>query len=162
MVQTGFTPLRGTAVVGLDMELEGLEITNSVTDLAMFSQTKRSSDDLVASMNETPTPSPRVPSRSGMDTPPPIMKDLNELDTPHTLSPLSTKVEQHNGSETEAQSRNGTSTPTTSVPVTPSPAPQKLEIRTDGSESTPSSRRIPKYKIALVSSLLSPPRTGPS
>ncbi|KAF2262178.1 hypothetical protein CC78DRAFT_535058 [Lojkania enalia] len=49
----------------------------------------------------------------------------------------------------------------TSVPLTPSPQPRKKEPR-DGSESTLSPQRIPKYKIALTSDILSPSRTPTS
>jgi hypothetical protein len=169
LVQTEVLPLREAVIVEHDSGFEGFEVMNGIHDLGLFSQTKGSSDDLVASMNETPTPSPRLPSRNGMNTPPPKMKDLNgvsgsetpsSLNTPYTPSPLSTNTNQHTGaSEAEAESRSGTSTPMTSIPVTPSPVPPKLEVRSSGSETTTNSRRVPTYKIALTSSLLSPART---
>jgi hypothetical protein len=169
LVQTEVLPLREAAIVELDSGIESLEVMNGIHDLGLFSQTKRSSDDLVASMNETPTPSPRLPSRNGMNTPPPKMKDLNgvsesetpsALNTPYTPSPLSTNTNQHNGPpEAEIESRSGTSTPMTSIPVTPTPVPPKLEVGSGGSETTTNTRRVPTYKIALTSSLLSPART---
>ncbi|KAF9730836.1 hypothetical protein PMIN01_10794 [Paraphaeosphaeria minitans] len=100
---------------------EGLGIANStVEQRSLFSQTKRSSDDLVAQLNDTPSP-------------------------------------QHQGWT------NGDYKPINSIPsepITPSPASRKATINGVMSESTntPSPHRIPKYKIALASHILSPQR----
>lgn len=101
--------------------MEGLGISNTTMDPSLFSseefsQTKDSSDDLVADASITGTPSPRRLSGGNEDM-------------------------------------NGYNPPTT-----PSPVPQKKEPK-GVEEATPSPHRIPKYKIALASHLLSPSRT---
>ncbi|KAF2472810.1 uncharacterized protein BDR25DRAFT_312707 [Lindgomyces ingoldianus] len=110
--------------------VKGLGTVNSTVD-PMFSQTKRSSDDLVADASATPSPNMVRPDRS----------------------PKSDEQEQ-------------------SLPLTPSP-PERKRVSTDESESTglsskkevdeasnttPSPHRIPMYKIALASNILSPSR----
>ena len=55
-------------------------------------------------------------------------------------------------------SMNGDDSHDMTPPVTPSPASRKKATK-DESDVTPSPHRIPKYKIALTSSLLSPSRT---
>lgn len=100
-------------------KMEGLGIANStVEQRSLFSQTKRSSDDLVASMTGTPSPQAK---------------------------------EWTNG---EGDMANGIP----NAPTTPSPAPRRTKTTDEVvhvSENTPSPHRIPKYKIALTSNILS-------
>lgn len=105
----------------IEAKIEGLGISSSTVDPSLFSQTKKSSDDLVASINGTPSPNALRNSDSTAD-----------------------------GSDT------------TSPPATPSPQPRNQNNVTDNSENTPSPHRIPKYKIALASHILSPARTPSS
>ncbi|KAL5371764.1 hypothetical protein DPSP01_014026 [Paraphaeosphaeria sporulosa] len=104
-----------------EAKMEGLGIANStVEQRSLFSQTKRSSDDLVAHLNDTPSPQ-------------------------------------------NQEWTNGDHKPTNGVPsepITPSPASRKATTNGVMSEntSTPSPHRIPKYKIALASQILSPQR----
>lgn len=101
-------------------KIEGLGIANTtVEQRSLFSQTKRSSDDLVASsINDTPSPQPKEWTNGG-----------------HKAT---------NGVPSE--------------PFTPSPASRKARTNGVRSENTPSPHRIPNYKIALTSNILSPQR----
>ncbi|KAF2004748.1 hypothetical protein P154DRAFT_571951 [Amniculicola lignicola CBS 123094] len=100
--------------------MEGFGISTSTVDSSLFSQTKRSSDDLAASV--TGSPSPQTVRSTGS-----IQEEPDEERSP---------------------------------PATPSPQ-QRIKNMTNGSVSngSPSPRRIPKYKIALASSILSPGRS---
>lgn len=102
-------------------KLEGLGISHSTIDSMSFSQTKRSSDDLVASMNQTPSPN-ALKSGNGHDD--------QDISAPSTPSP---------------QSRNKNK------------STDKL-ADSENPENTPSPHRIPKYKIALTSNILSAAR----
>lgn len=109
------------AEVVIAAKIEGLGIANStVEQRSLFSQTKRSSDDLVAQLNDTPSPQANWWS---------------------------------NG---DWKSSNGIP----SVPITPSPASRKASSNGAMSEiqDRPSPHRIPKYKLALASHILSPQR----
>ncbi|KAL1608013.1 hypothetical protein SLS60_002952 [Paraconiothyrium brasiliense] len=100
-------------------KMEGLGIANSTVEQhSLFTQTKRSSDDLVASINDTPSPQAK---------------------------------EWTNG---EDVATNGVP----NEPITPSPASRKAQTNGVMSDNTPSPHRIPKYKIALASHILSPSR----
>ncbi|ORY16833.1 hypothetical protein BCR34DRAFT_475953 [Clohesyomyces aquaticus] len=101
--------------------LEGLGLANNMID-SMFSQTKRSSDDLVAEASTTTSPD--------------LVRD--EVNPPSTPSPPERKKPSDDSGST-----------------TPSSMKKALNETPD---TTPSPRQIPKYKIALAGSLLSPRR----
>ncbi|KAF2014144.1 hypothetical protein BU24DRAFT_423177 [Aaosphaeria arxii CBS 175.79] len=103
-------------------KMEGLGISSASVDEALFSQTKDSSDDLVAAASSiNGTPSPKT-SKSDAST---IRGDFG------------------------------------SPPGTPSP-PSRKQTQNGGADAASSPHRIPKYKIALASNLLSSPRKAVS
>jgi len=115
----------------LDNEMAGsytysLDFTNGVADSDLFSQTRLSSDDLVESMQDTP--SPRYQFRK--NSPPP---------TPSPLPPPPQMAEL-NGSSAHAK-----------LPRPPDPNEPSEDW-----ENASSPRRIPKYKVALTTNILSP------
>jgi len=118
-------------------KIEGLGIANSTVD-TMFSQTKRSSDELAASVTETPSPNTMSNEHrtNGVHS---MMMMSGTNSPPATPSPAQRGRKVTDGSE---------NTPT-----------QKESKVTNGSENTPSPRRIPTYKIALAAHILSPHRT---
>ena len=110
-------------------EFDGLQTPNGVVDSALFSQTRLSSDDLVASMSDTPSPRYLFRNKSPPTTPsplppPPKMKELKD----------------------------------SSADASPPHPPESNETNEDWGNS-PSPRRIPKYKVALAANILSPSRT---
>lgn len=177
-------------------KIEGLGISSLGTMMSPndFSQTKRSSDDLIANASETTgSPSPRIIRHEAWtnrdDTTPTASKPTSPT-TPDTPTPPQRRSDsimevpklrekKENKSPKEAQN-GGTraqvadvpeSTSTTShqdMPTTPQ-EPQADANETASSapakpntNGTPGQHRIPTYKIALASSVLSPARRSTS
>jgi hypothetical protein len=118
-------------------KIEGLGLANSTYEQgSMFSQSRNSSDDLVASLTDY-TPSPEAQQWTNGDD-----KTSNGVPSePVTPSPASRKAPT-NGAMPE---------------YTPSPSRRTPTNRTL-SENLPSPHRIPKYKFALASTILSSSR----
>lgn len=183
-------------------KVEGLGILSLGTMMSPndFSQTKRSSDDLIANASETTgSPSPRIMGPGGWtngdDTTPTASKPTSPA-TPDTPTPQQRRSDsimevpnpredkEPNTSDvarTDAEPRANNNI--TAAAEAPESAPAEMEsenARTlkepqddaDGvplsaptmsnGSATPSQRRIPTYKIALASSLLSPARRSAS
>lgn len=181
--------------------IEGLGISSLSTMMSPndFSQTKRSSDDLIANASETTgSPSPQIMKlgawTNGDDTTPTTSKPTSPV-TPDTPTPSqrrsdsimeapTSKVDEKSSTsdrtgtdteprasgkdmaaetlesmpaETEPNNRKTSKEPQSDADEAPSSAPAK----SNGS-TTPGQRRIPTYKIALASSLLSPVRRSTS
>ena len=182
-------------------KLEGLGISHlghmmSPND---FSQTKRSSDDLIANASETTgSPSPRIirheawtngndttptaskpTSPTTPDTPtPPQRRSDSIMDVPKPRDKQDTAPREIN-SDTVLQSlednisalapESASAKADSSHPKTPKePQPDAHETRVSSAPAMPngnatsSQRRVPTYKIALASSLLSPARRSAS
>ncbi len=143
--------------------MEGFGISSGMSP--SFSQTKRSSDELVAASSTSSTPANRnaqseswsnsndetsTPSAASKDSPP---------STPDTPTP------QPRRRDTPA-SGNASMQSSTSKDVSSATKPESHEKKSNGkskpkpspSDGTPSPRHIPTYKIALAPNLLSPAR----
>ncbi|KAJ4357030.1 hypothetical protein N0V95_002836 [Ascochyta clinopodiicola] len=174
-------------------KIEGLGISSLSTMMSPneFSQTKRSSDDLIANASETTgSPSPRIMRHeawtNGDDTTPTASKPTSPItpDTPtppqrrtdsimEMPKPRETKEPSHSstaqaGGEEEAVASAQSSS---NAPKTPRTQEHEHDVEHDPAASAPpkangglktGQRRIPTYKIALASSLLSPARRSAS
>lgn len=182
-------------------KIEGLGISNLSTMNSPndFSQTKRSSDDLIANASETTgSPSPRIvrheawtngddttptaskpTSPTTPDTPtPPQRRSDSIMEVPEPRERKEPQTHEDDRQDTEAPKSNGIS----AAVEMPEPAPVKSNSINPGTPQEPQSgmktplsapakangtpksgsRRIPTYKIALASSLLSPARRSAS
>lgn len=156
-------------------KLEGLGVVTASSIMSpFFSQTKRSSDELVAASSTASTPAAlalktedwsygetSTPSAASKDSPPstpdtptpqqrrrdtPVESDATPTkDAPKKVAPKSSKSSVYEAVTNGNGNSNGT--------------PAKLR---SASKDTPSPQRIPMYKIALASHLLSPARSTAS
>ncbi|PVH93863.1 hypothetical protein DM02DRAFT_211373 [Periconia macrospinosa] len=118
---------------------EGLGVASSIIDPS-FSQTKRSSDDLVAAMSTQGTPSPQAhKSEQWTDGDDSMISNVSI--PPSNGSPPATP--------SPPQRQSTSATPALATPAT-------------ASKDTPSPHRIPKYKIALSKNILSQHTASPS
>ncbi|KAH7359822.1 hypothetical protein BKA66DRAFT_573931 [Pyrenochaeta sp. MPI-SDFR-AT-0127] len=148
-------------------KIEGLGISDSnVTTSPSFSQTKRSSDELVAASSTASTPANLSTkaedwSKGEISTPSAASKD-SPPSTPETPTP------QQRRRDTLIETESTPTHSTSSKDASHTPQAQSEEKSLNGaisktkpsSNNIPSPHRIPKYKIALASNLLSPARTG--
>ncbi|OAL47703.1 hypothetical protein IQ07DRAFT_682495 [Pyrenochaeta sp. DS3sAY3a] len=144
-------------------KIEGLGISNvSNVTSPFFSQTKRSSDELVAASSTTSTPAKRtleiVESSGDDDNTPSAMRKENSPPTPDTPTPRDRRKETKSAPK-EPKTNSAQDRDTSKV------LPEVKDSLSNGTprsqtKNTPSPHRIPKYKIALTSSMLSPARTG--
>jgi hypothetical protein len=126
-------------------KLEGLGIANGSVDPSFFSQTKRSSDDLVAASSTMGTPSPHMFRNDES----PSMDDHGDRSPPATPSP-----HPRNRPDSTTPVAGKLDAPADTTPTGKSPLPDEP----DSTKKTPSPYRIPKYKIALASNISSPAR----
>ncbi len=176
-----------------DAKLDGLGISSLGTMMSPndFSQTKRSSDDLIANASETTgSPSPRVIRHevwtNGDDTTPTGSKPASPT-TPMTPTPPHRRSdsimdvpklrEKHKDGAKEvtrntvsqalkanlAALGSASAAANSSSPSTSHTAePSSSESGQPNGSPMPSQRRVPTYKIALASSLLPPARRSAS
>ncbi|KAF2027103.1 hypothetical protein EK21DRAFT_72791 [Setomelanomma holmii] len=201
--------LNGDAVQGSQDDFSVPSSTNTTLGLGImhanivspsFSQTKRSSDELVATASSTGTPEPKTfrdepwtngngatpsavskdspPSTPDTPTPPQRKKETPEetQDSFHSamseLPQSSMSNEHRSDTPVEAvdlpsavtpkpKTAENKETPTkgpTEPNGTPTAAPSAKKTRQQG--KSPSPHRIPKYKVALASNLLTPAKSG--
>lgn len=157
-------------------KIEGLGISSLSTILSPndFSQTKHSSDDLIANASETTgSPSPMMMQHAdwnnGDDTTPTTSKPTSPT-TPDTPTPPQRRSDsimempKPRVVKDDAPAKVDKKTPQKAQrEAAESPAPKSGPSPTkSGTNGTGSPRRIPTYKIALASSLLSPARRSAS
>jgi hypothetical protein len=148
-------------------KLEGLGISNSSgthgDHTLLFSQTKRSSDDLVASLNDTPSPnalragasSSEKSDTSPLATPPPHPRNkdvVNKNDNQINDTSGMNIGESNKSNENDLRENDSNSTDSNNEDSDPG----------GEGKSTPNRHRIPTYKIMLNSNILSPARRAVS
>ncbi|KAF1835962.1 hypothetical protein BDW02DRAFT_596907 [Decorospora gaudefroyi] len=137
-------------------KFEGLGTTHAhVVTSPSFAQTKRSSDELVAASSTASTPANLAliseEWTSGERDTPQVAARNSPPSTPDTPTPLQRRRDTPIESE---------STPTKDT--SDNADAERKVMSTNGAAATPSPRRIPKYRIALASNLLSPAGTVPT
>ncbi|XPS78334.1 hypothetical protein M3J09_010350 [Ascochyta lentis] len=175
-------------------KIEGLGISSLGTMMSPndFSQTKRSSDDLIANASETTgSPSPRITRHeawtNGDDTTPTASKPTSPT-TPDTPTPPqrrtdsimeipkpretkeAQKAKKPAENSTLQDGSKGTAVGPAKTSSNPPKAPQEHDAHNQAlsapakgnGDAKTGQRRIPTYKIALASSLLSPARRSAS
>lgn len=160
-------------------KLEGLGIANGNTIMSpSFAQTKRSSDELVAASSTASTPANLAMSNYGGNSTPSAASRDSPPSTPDTPTPQQrrrdTPTELENTPTKDAPNQSTSSEPkskTTDMSTEGTPKEAKLkdgDAATNGNgtpaklksvkKDASSPHPIPKYKIALNASLLSPAR----
>lgn len=164
----------------------GLGIAGTHFMSPSFAQTKRSSDELVATASSTGSPEARVhdepwtngeastPSAASKDSPPSTpdtpTPQQKRKDPPHHKdasiegSSPATNGESHqpkdNSSKNAPVSASSDPTPTKKKPTSADTPKSNTSAKTSKGPRTSSPHHIPKYKIALAPNLHSPARTG--
>lgn len=150
-----------------------------------FAQTKRSSDELVANASSIGTPGSRVlvgepwtdadnvtPSATSKESPPstpdtptPQQRKMEPLEVRRGFEQRNSPTPQRHHDGEQFESDHAT-TPKKSTPTPTSTATNCAQSTTESAKSKsihiPSPNHVPKYKVALASSLLSPARNSVS
>ncbi|KAF1912839.1 hypothetical protein BDU57DRAFT_521402 [Ampelomyces quisqualis] len=162
---------------------DGLEIGGTHFMSPSFSQTKRSSDELVAAASSTGSPESRVqddpwtngkmntPSAASGDSPPPTpdtpMPQQSKTELPHHVNDASVDASSltptggsHEQDKPGQQSASKEATPTRQKQLSADTPKSNTSAKTINAPHTCSPHRVLKYKIALAPNLVPPARTG--
>jgi hypothetical protein len=157
--------------------MEGFGISHvEIVESPSFAQTKRSSDDLVAASSTASTPANmilRIEDSYGQnvtpaakesppltpETPTPQQRRKDTLtETESTPTKTASDSVKPESKDVSTKAKREFETPAKDMPAKSTPA-KDTPAKATPAKSTPSPSRIPKYRIALSSNMLSPART---